>query len=396
MEKLFSNSTLLIPSRLYEAVLREGFRPERQTAIYLVYDVIVQRCTQMKGKWTYIPDRHFQNVVKNHTRKSAEKHWLEKNGFIQIKKWIASDGTVKNSRIPGKKCQAYRVVEQGEECIWVDLWKRKLDWPALTWNDPFCQYTRKVLGTIEVDESHVSLIVGGEAGFSTLPHTRRMSIAHWARTLHSGAGRISRGPTVNRLFSPWTCSPRELRRACFLSGQPIVSIDLQASQPTLIGLLAEDDTFSQACFSDELYGQVSKLFAVNREEAKRIFLSYIYGDNRKARARNKGALRVQEYVAEQFPKTHAYVWKCKLHDYTSFSRQLQNLEAELFINGIMAEMMQQGIPVLTVHDSISVPAKHEQQALEISRKILGQTMRGKVRLKINQYGEEENEYTISI
>jgi hypothetical protein len=396
MEKLFSNSSLLIPVQLYEAVLREGFRPERQTAIYLVYDVIVQNCSQMKGKWTYISDRNFQNVVKNHTRKAAEKHWLEKNGFIQIKKWVANDGTIKNSRIPGKQCQAYRVVEQGRECIWVDLWKRKLDWHALTWNDPFCQYTRKVLGTIAVDESHVSLIVRGEAEFSTLPDTRRMSIAHWARTLHFGAGRISRGPTVNRLFSPWTCSPRELRRACFLSGQPIVSIDLQASQPTLIGLLAEDDTFSQACFSDELYVQVSRLFAIDREEAKRIFLSYIYGDNRKARARNKAALRVQEYVAEQFPKTHAYVWKRKLHDYTSFSRQLQNQEAKLFINGIMAEMMQQGIPVLTVHDSISVPARYEQQALEISRKILGQTMSGKARMKISHYGEEKNEYVISI
>ena len=113
-----------------------------------------------------------------------------------------------------------------------------------------------------------------------------------------------------------------------------------------------------------------------------------------------GLLHPQILSLEAVPfkggRSHAYVWKRKLHDYTSFSRQLQNQEAKLFINGIMAEMMQQGIPVLTVHDSISVPARYEQQALEISRKILGQTMSGKARMKISHYGEEKNEYVISI
>jgi len=387
MDKLFLNSFLLIPAQLHKIVLREGFRPERQTAIYLIYDLIAQKCSLMKGKWTHISDRAFKSVVKNHTRKSGVNRWLEENGFITIKKWTAKDGTIKNSKIPGRRCQAYGVIEQGNESIWVELWKRKLDWPISTWSDPFCTYTREVLGKIEVDYSQVDRILGSKANFSNLTSTRRMSVVHWARILHYNAGSIQRGRRVNRLYSPWTSCPRELRKACLLSGEPIVSIDLQASQPTLIGLLAEDADFSIACFNDTFYGKIGQLFAVDRDEAKRICLTYIYGANRKPTARNKQAFQVQEYVAEHFPKTHSFVWSSKLHDHTTFSCQLQNLEAKLFLCGIMAKMMQEKIPVLTVHDSISVPASFEKKAVEIMKKILGQNLRGRARVKISNYGE---------
>ena len=387
MDKLFSNSSLLIPAQLHEIVVREGFRPERQTAIYLIYNVIAQKCSSMKRKWTRISDLAFKSVVKNHTRKSGVKRWLEENGFITIEKWTTKDGTIKNSKIPGRRCQAYGVIEQGNESIWVELWKRKLDWPISTWSDPFCAYTREVLGKIKVDCAQVERILGGEADFSNLTSTRRLSVVHWARTLHYGSGSIRRGRRVNRLYSPWTSCPRELRKACLLSGEPIVSIDLQASQPTLIGLLAKDADFSTACFNDTFYGEIGRLFAVDRDEAKRICLSYIYGANRKPTARNKQAFQVQEYVAEHFPTTHSFVWGSKLHDHTIFSCQLQNQEAKLFLCGIMAKMMQEKIPALTVHDSISVPASFEKRAVEITKTILGQTLRGRARVKISHHGE---------
>ena len=192
MDKLFLNSFLLIPAQLHKIVLREGFRPERQTAIYLIYNVIAQKCSSMKRKWTRISDLAF----KNHTRKSGVKRWLEENGFITIKKWTAKDGTIKNSKIPGRRCQAYGVIEQGNESIWVELWKRKLDWPISTWSDPFCAYTREVLGKIKVDCAQVERILGGEADFSNLTSTRRLSVVHWARTLHYGSGSIRRGRLV--------------------------------------------------------------------------------------------------------------------------------------------------------------------------------------------------------
>jgi hypothetical protein len=99
MDRLFSKSALLIPAKLHEAALRECFRPERRTAIYLIYDVIMQKCARMSGKWAYISDRSFLKVVKNHTRKSAEKKWLEEKGFIQIKtqKFQASNAKATSS-----------------------------------------------------------------------------------------------------------------------------------------------------------------------------------------------------------------------------------------------------------------------------------------------------------
>jgi hypothetical protein len=395
MDNPFSNSSVLIPAQLHDEVLREGFRPERQTSIYLVYHVISQKCSQIDQKWTRISDGHFKNLVKNHTQKARAKNWLEEKGFIQIKKWVVGDGVLRNSKKPGWKCQDYRVVEQVGGSMLVELWKRKLELPATTSNDPFCQYTREVLGKISVDQAQVGRMWRGEDEFSALPIARRDSILNWARTLFFGSGRINRGRRVNRLFSPWTCSPRELRRACVLAGEPIVSIDLQASQPTLIGLSADDDDFSQACLNDELYGQVCRLFAVERDEAKQIFLSYVYGRNRKQNAKNTPAFLVQEHIAERFPKTHSFIWQSKLHNHKAFSCRLQNQEAELFVSGIMGAMMQERIPVLTVHDSISVPAQFEQRALEITKNILGKNLGGKARVKISHYGNG-SEKAISI
>jgi hypothetical protein len=395
MDRLFSNSALLIPAKLHDAVLGEGFRPERRTAIYLIYDVIMQKCARMSGKWAYISDRSFMKVVKNHTRKSAEKKWLEEKGFIQIKKWRSEDGTLKNSKIPGRQCQGYKIVEQKGECIWVDLWQRQLAWSSYTQDDRFCQYTRDMLGRVEVDEAKVACICWGQADFSSLSLARRMATLHWARTLHFGTGAIRRGRRVNRLYSPWTSAPRELRKACVLDGEPIVSIDLQASQPALIGLLAEDERFLQACFHDELYGQVSKLFGVCRDEAKPIFLSYIYGRNRKQTARNNRAFLVQEYVAKEFPKTHSFVWGSKLEDYKAFACRLQNLEAELFLDGIFGEMIQQKISALTVHDSIAVPMSRQEGAVQVCQTVLGRALAGKARMKVHQY-ESGQEFAITI
>lgn len=383
MDRLFSNSALLIPAELHHAVLREGFRPERRTAIYLIYDVIMQRCDQMKSKWAYISDQSFLKVVKNHTRKSAEKKWLEENGFIQIKKWRSEDGTLKNSKIPGRKCQGYKLTEQKGECIWVDLWERTLAWPSFTQDDRFCQYTQSVLSRIQVDHALAARMCLGEAEYSSLPTARRMAILYWARTLQFGCGAIRRGRRVNRLYSPWTSTPRELRRACSLNGEPLVSIDLQASQPTLIGLLAEDDSFSQACLNDELYGHIGKLFGVDRETAKPIFLSYIYGRNRKPTARNTCAFQVQQFVAEHFPQTHAFIWQNKAFDHKSFACRLQNLEANLFLDGILNELMQERMAALTLHDSVTVPYSLLEPALEISQAILGKQLAGRAKLKVS-------------
>jgi len=388
IDRLFSPSAILVPSGLHDLVLREGFRPERQAAIYLIYDAIAANCRQMKGKWAPIPDRVFRKLVKNHTRKSADKKWLEEKGFIEIKKWQLKDGTIRNSKIPGRKCQAYRVIEQGEECVWVDLWGRSAVWPSFTASDHLCQYARKVLKRIDVDRSLLSRICFGDSGFSSFSAARRIAVLHWARVLHFGAGAIRRGRRVNRLFSPWTSAPRELRRACFLCGEPIVSIDLQASQPTLIGLLAQDDTFVQACFNDELYAQISKLFAISREDAKPIFLSYIYGQNRKANARNKSALQVQQFVAEKFPQTHRFIWQSKESNHKAFARQLQNLEAKLFLDGILSEMKQKRISALSVHDSIAVPESQSEEAVRICRTMLRE-LEGRGRLKVSNYGNNE-------
>jgi hypothetical protein len=388
MDRLFSNSALLIPAELHEAALREGFRPERRTAIYLIYDVIMQKCARMKGKWAYIPDQSFLKVVKNHTRKSAEKKWLEEKGFIQVKKWQAEDGTLKNSKIPGKKCQAYKLIEQKCECIWADLWERQVVWTTHTENDRFCQYTRSVLDRIQVDDSLAASMCLGKAMYSALPVARRMVILHWARTLQFGCGSIRRGRRVNRLYSPWTSTPRELRGACSLNGEPLVSIDLQASQPTLIGFLAKDDLFCQACLNDELYSQIGKLFGVDRETAKPIFLSYIYGRNRKPTARNARAFQVQQFVADNFPETYAFIWQNKAIDHRAFACRLQNLEAELFLDGIFLEMMQRRLPALTLHDAITVPASNLDDALHICRATLADKLAGKARLKVNgSHGE---------
>jgi len=176
-----------------------------------------------------------------------------------------------------------------------------------------------------------------------------------------------------------------------LTGEAIATFDLQASQPTLIGVLAEDDSFSNACLTDELYGQICRLFGIDRNEAKPTFLSYIYGRNRTPKARNKRAFLVQQYVEEHFPKTHAYIWQRKHADHTEFACHLQNLEAELFVGDLLATMMQKKIPALTVHDCLAVPESRMEEALEIARKILKPRLGGKAKLRLSQSGKVEEQ-----
>jgi hypothetical protein len=151
---------------------------------------------------------------------------------------------------------------------------------------------------------------------------------------------------------------------------------------------------SQARLGQEHNGELQKQCCTNRS-AKPIVLSYIYGRNRSATARNKQAYLVQEHVANHFPKTHSFVWKNKLHDHTAFACRLQNLEADLFLGGIFGELMQRQIPALTVHDSIAVPLSRQQKAVEICRDVLGRRLAGKARIKVNQQGTDQ-ETTLTV
>ena len=67
--------------------------------------------------------------------------------------------------------------------------------------------------------------------------------------------------------------------------------------------------------------------------------------------------------------------------YSNFSIEMQNAEAEIFVNGIYMNLMSEDIPSLLIHDSIYVPNHWVKDTEEIMTAHLDKAI-GKDRYKI--------------
>ena len=146
-------------------------------------------------------------------------------------------------------------------------------------------------------------------------------------------GRVVRGKKGNRLFSPLTQLKKTFRPFLAMNGEPLTCIDMTCAQPTLLGHLTQDDHLIRDCLCDVFYDGIADylnesvdtkpyVFRIGRDEAKKIFYEYIFGGNRTENSKRKDPLRVQEYFARKYPKTHRYIveQKSKQH-YAKFSRK---------------------------------------------------------------------------
>jgi hypothetical protein len=212
----------------------------------------------------------------------------------------------------------------------------------------------------------------------------------------------------HRLHSPVTRMPKALRRAIRIDGKPLVEVDVSASQPILLGLLAleklrsmnhpseiskltqreaerreeealslitwyvftptHDDfdgwmqpsdliEFIDICASGDFYEELARTLGIRcrsaadrrivKKEASRI----IFGKHRPR-------MRDWRRFYERWPTITRFLGEPKRDGYKNAARTLQRLEAAIMIDGACGEFMERHpeVPVLSIHDSLAVPA----------------------------------------
>jgi hypothetical protein len=187
---------------------------------------------------------------------------------------------------------------------------------------------------------------------------------------------FSHSPPRGRVYTTFAGTPSELRRYVTLNGIPTVSVDIQCSQPFLLGTLLDEceekrriiNTAKQGSFYTDICEATSDIYdnCMSRKELKGlIFKEILYGPivDDPVKAKMWHAFR------EIYPKTAELITHLKAENYKSFSILMQNLEAKIVIHEAVPTLYRQypDIRILTVHDSIYVPESFETQAIEALR-----------------------------
>jgi hypothetical protein len=161
---------------------------------------------------------------------------------------------------------------------------------------------------------------------------------------------------------------RELKKFIKIDDSALVGLDIRNSQPLLFGLLLvkkwrkrkatiyetmpDLKEYLQRCCDGNFYNHLMELNDIpleQRAEYKvQFFTDIFFSKNPKM---VKGALKQFEEI---YPNVYQEIRKYKEHDYKLLAHDLQKIEADVIINGIIKSLFKQNkeIPIVNVHDAI--------------------------------------------
>jgi hypothetical protein len=139
-------------------------------------------------------------------------------------------------------------------------------------------------------------------------------------------GAIKRGKKGNRLFSPMTNVKKTFRKFFTLEGEPLVFLDMQAAHPTLLGNISGNQKLVDDCISDGFYGRIMYELGVDRDIAKKRYMTWAYDKHRP--------------------------------------------ESDIFIDSVYKRLAKDNIPALTIHDCLGTTPDHKDRV----KKLLQQEM----------------------
>jgi len=394
---------IFIPRDLKEEVSGFSTRRDGQEACLLVWSTIRSGYREDAESWRHVHSNQFKKLGSSTTITKA-KEWLEAEGFIQRNRSYSTDNY----------SQSYKILGRSKAAV-VELTHKDVSKVLTTWtqDDSACQRTRATLDLITVNEEQARTILADVMlkYWWDLPRNkgeertnlsrkekrkrekRKTKLGRWnpqEETLYSFglpllhlnniSGSVVRGPKGNRLYSPLTSLKRDFRACLRLQNEPLVIFDMVCCQPTLLAHITKEVNFINDCFSDLFYERIQKELTVSRDAAKEIYCEFAYGANRTEGSGNKEAFQIQQMMEREYPATAAQIRRSKNNNYRRFSWELQKREAELFVDGIFATLTSNGIPALTIHDSIVTTGKYGQQALSRTRKeIKERNIKGRIK-----------------
>lgn len=187
----------------------------------------------------------------------------------------------------------------------------------------------------------------------------------------------------NRCHTNMTVLKSDIRNRFIqtLEGESLTSIDIKASQPTLLGVIMpvgdEYDEWRKLCEDGTIYSSIPD---VSREKGKNLIFASLFGQNR------MGYYNIE--FRERWPIVYDYIvqYKEKKGSHSSLANDLQKLESHLIYDYICTEMKKQypDVPIFTVHDQIYFP----ESSLETHSSIFNKQIEKFMESDIVQYIEQ--------
>jgi hypothetical protein len=186
-----------------------------------------------------------------------------------------------------------------------------------------------------------------------------------------------------RIHTNYTQLKSEARNKLFVDNRSVVSLDVSAMQPLLLGFMAREsmtpicyndiEEWIRDCESGCLYEKLRSKIPTHRQKfayavwntsrtipiditkmtAKRFkqqVLQVLFDRNEQAKGNP-----IWEAISNNYPTIASYIWQLKRHDYKQAARASQQMEVSILIHQVAAEHARQGLPIVTVHDEIITP-----------------------------------------
>lgn len=185
---------------------------------------------------------------------------------------------------------------------------------------------------------------------------------------------FARDKKSGRIYHNASSLPTDCRELLLVDGQPAAETDITNCQPFLLTALypgpsPERTRFMDLCISGQFYEHLNGLFPepyADRKELKQAtYQNIMYG-----RAWHCGQPMFQAFRRE-WPILGALIAGRKMGKggRSRLPVEMQGAEADLVIGRVVPRVMAElpGVPVLTIHDSLLVGARHAPAAAEIIR-----------------------------
>jgi hypothetical protein len=255
-------------------------------------------------------------------------------------------------------------------------------------------------------------------------HAERVAEALRYGSVHDRAGSVCE---YGRFHSVLTRTPRVLRSALRIDGEPLYEIDIANCQPLLLAMMAVIDwmrrtrageekadekertkeeegggdkrqnhptggassicgtlldecvytsdlfDYLSLCQSGAFYKELSTTLSMpfsspsEQRQLKLVAMRLIFGRHRPSR-------RGWPEFTDRWPTMASFLADLKRGDHRRVAHTLQRAESELMIVGVCGELMERHpeLPVLTIHDGLLVPQYAVEPVVELIRQVWGQ------------------------
>lgn len=174
------------------------------------------------------------------------------------------------------------------------------------------------------------------------------------------------GPS-GRVFSGLTQIPREYRHLIRLRGQPLMGVDVRNSQPLILAAVIRKERpemagasdvveYTSLCERGELYDALAVKAGMSPDATKKRFFAVFFG---RVPLQSWTLSKLTKTFRDTFPTAWKIVCELKTRDtptiranHANLARLMQKMESDIVIQDAAASLLQRGIPVLTIHDSL--------------------------------------------